>query len=37
LTHVPVQQHAKNERERVTAEQLIGVVVLGECRGSAPT
>src|SRR4051794_6981636 len=30
LTHVLVHHHPKKQRERVTAEQLIGVVVLGD-------
>jgi hypothetical protein len=40
LTHVLVEQHPKNERERVAAEQLVGGVVLGDAElghpGSVP-
>jgi hypothetical protein len=34
LTHVLVEQHPEEQRERVAAEQLVGGVVLGdaECR-----
>src|SRR3954468_3496303 len=36
LTHVLVEHHAQNERERVTAEQLVGLRVLGDRHGGRP-